>query len=79
MSVRVAGLLISDYPVASEPISHTFVAENVAIKDGTLQLLVSAEGAQTDVKSAEVFTEGKFSCPSVLQELESPGDAADMS
>ncbi|GEM12135.1 glycoside hydrolase family 16 protein [Rhodotorula toruloides] len=47
---------ISDYPVASFPITHTFVPSNVDIVNGALRLKVTGQSGKSDVKSAEVGT-----------------------
>lgn len=60
--LEAQGLLISDYPVGSTPYAHDFVAANVDIVDGILQLKVlggTKEGGS--VSSSEVGTgERKF-------------------
>ncbi|BGO88424.1 hypothetical protein NBRC10512_006989 [Rhodotorula toruloides] len=49
-------LYVSNYPVDSTPISHTFVPSNVDIVDGALRLKVTGQSGKGDVKSAEVGT-----------------------
>ncbi|BGO98935.1 hypothetical protein NBRC10513v2_000037 [Rhodotorula toruloides] len=49
-------LYVSNYPVDSTPISHTFVPSNVDIVDGALRLKVTGQSGEGDVKSAEVGT-----------------------
>lgn len=50
------GLAISKYDVASTPIPHVFLAENVDIVDGALRLKVDGDAKSTNVRSAEIAT-----------------------
>ncbi|GAA5906326.1 hypothetical protein JCM8208_003518 [Rhodotorula glutinis] len=49
-------LYVSDYPVGSVLLKHTFVKDNVDIVDGALRLKVDGQSGHGDVKSAEIGT-----------------------
>ncbi|GAA5992109.1 hypothetical protein JCM11641_003526 [Rhodosporidiobolus odoratus] len=53
------GLHISDYPVGSEPVTHTFVPENVDFDEGEGAIRLKVDGQSSgkeDVKSGEIAT-----------------------
>ena len=71
---RNNGLIISDYPVASTPIGHTFTPEKVALSTTSgftaLDLKTSAYSSG-NVQCAEVTTSNTFKYASVRTVLKS--------
>ncbi|GAA6058728.1 hypothetical protein JCM10212_003416 [Sporobolomyces blumeae] len=53
-------LAISDYPVGSTPVTHSFLKENVDWVDGALRLIVTGQSGNGDVKSGEIATTEDF-------------------
>ncbi|PPQ71287.1 hypothetical protein CVT24_012341 [Panaeolus cyanescens] len=70
--LRTYGLSISNYPVASQPVTRDFRRENVRLGDGTLDLHVNAYSeADGTLYSAEVLTDDTFKYASVRTVLKS--------
>jgi hypothetical protein len=56
------GLRVSTDHIGSEPITHTFVKENIDWVDGSLRMIVKGQSGNGDISSSEFATSDAFLC-----------------